>query len=125
MLTVSAPPSIIGQRPGESTCRNVERSRAEDLHAVHVGIASGGVRFPAAGGAGGRGRRPAWIQPPEDVIPGIVPVELILALTPQRAIGLTGIRDCSTGFTCTLHLRLRDIIPGGLGHLAWVGRGTG
>ena len=50
--------------------------------------------------------------PPADVVPGIVPVELILARTPQRAIGLTGIRANPVGFGCTLHLRLREIIPG-------------
>jgi hypothetical protein len=57
-------------------------------------------------------RRPAWIEPPADVVPGVVPVELVLARTPQRAIGLTGIRAYPTGFACTLHLRLRQIIPG-------------
>jgi hypothetical protein len=57
-------------------------------------------------------RRPAWVQPPTDVVPGIVPVELILARTPQRAIGLSGIRAYPTGFGCTLHLRLREVIPG-------------
>jgi hypothetical protein len=57
-------------------------------------------------------RRPAWIQPPPDVVPGVVPVELILARTPQRAIGLTGIRAYPNGFGCTLHLRLREVIPG-------------
>jgi hypothetical protein len=57
-------------------------------------------------------RRQAWVEPPVDVVPGIVPVELILARTPQRAIGLTGIRAYPTGFGCTLHLRLRKDIPG-------------
>ena len=57
-------------------------------------------------------RRPAWVEPPADVVPGIVPVELILARTPQRAIGLSGIRAYPTGFGCTLHLRLREDIPG-------------
>jgi hypothetical protein len=56
-------------------------------------------------------RRPAWVEPPADMVPGIVPVELILARTPQRAIGLTGIRAYPTGFSCTLHLRLREDIP--------------
>jgi hypothetical protein len=37
-------------------------------------------------------RRPAWIQWPEDLVPRIVPVELLLTRTPQRASGLTGIR---------------------------------
>jgi hypothetical protein len=58
-------------------------------------------------------RRPAWVEPPADVVPGIVPVELILARTPSGAIGLTGgIRAYPTGFGCTLHLRLREVIPG-------------
>ena len=57
-------------------------------------------------------RRPAWVEPPVDVVPGIVPVELILARTPQRAIGLSGIRAYPTGFGWTLHLRLREDIPG-------------
>jgi hypothetical protein len=57
-------------------------------------------------------RPPAWVEPPADEVPGIVPVELILARTPQRAIGLTGIRAYPTGFGCTLHLRLREVIPG-------------
>jgi hypothetical protein len=57
-------------------------------------------------------RRPPWVEPPVDVVPGIVPVELILARTPQRAIGLTGLRAYPTGFGCTLHLRLREDIPG-------------
>ena len=35
-----------------------------------------------------------------------------MARTPQRAIGLTGIRAYPTGFGCTLHLRLREVIPG-------------
>jgi hypothetical protein len=57
-------------------------------------------------------RRPAWVEPPADMVPGIAPVELILARTPQRAIGLSGIRAYPTGFGCTLHLRLREDIPG-------------
>lgn len=32
-------------------------------------------------------RRPAWVEPPTDVVPGIVPVELILARTPERRSG--------------------------------------
>jgi hypothetical protein len=57
-------------------------------------------------------RRPAWIQPPADMVAAVVPVELVLARTPQRAIGLTGIRAYPNGFACTLHLRLREVIPG-------------
>ena len=57
-------------------------------------------------------RRPAWVEPPPDMVPGVVPVELILARTPQRAIGLSGIRAYPTGFACTLHMRLREVVPG-------------
>lgn len=57
-------------------------------------------------------RRPAWVEPPVDVVPGVVPVELVLARTSQRAIGLSGVRAYPTGFGCTLHLRLREDIPG-------------
>jgi hypothetical protein len=32
-------------------------------------------------------RRPAWIEPPLDVVPGIVPVELVLARTPGGQSG--------------------------------------
>jgi hypothetical protein len=56
--------------------------------------------------------RTAWVEPPADVVPGIAPVELILARTPERAIGLTAIRAYPVGFGCTLHLRLREVIPG-------------
>jgi hypothetical protein len=57
-------------------------------------------------------RRAAWIQPPEDVVPAVAPVERLLARTPQRAIGLTGIRAYPNGFGFTLHIRLRELIPG-------------
>jgi hypothetical protein len=80
-------------------------------------LGSAGVCVRAARAAGGARagveyRRPAWVEPPADLVPGIAPVELILARTPQRAIGLTGIRAYPTGFVCTLHLRLRQDIPG-------------
>jgi hypothetical protein len=57
-------------------------------------------------------RWPAWIQPPRDVVPAIVPAERVLAHTPQRAVGLTGIRAYPNGFGFTLHLRLRELVPG-------------
>ena len=57
-------------------------------------------------------RIPAWTRPPRDVVPAIVPVERLLARTPQRAVGLTGIRAYPNGFGFTLHLRLRELIPG-------------
>jgi hypothetical protein len=66
-------------------------------------------------------RLPAWIEPPADVVPGIVPVELILARTSQRAVGLTGVRAYPNGFGFTLHLRLRALIPGEQAEFGLVG----
>jgi hypothetical protein len=62
-------------------------------------------------------RRPAWVELPADIIPGIVPVEVILARTLQRAIGLTGIRAYPTGFGCTPAPALAGGHPGGAEHL--------
>jgi hypothetical protein len=61
-------------------------------------------------------RRPAWVEPPADLVPGIAPVELILARTPQRAIGLTGIRAYPTGFDLDLAVRRRPGHPRHPGH---------
>jgi hypothetical protein len=52
------------------------------LQAGEVGIASGCVRFLLLE----VDHRPAGIQDPEDIVPGIVPVELILTCTLQRAM---------------------------------------
>jgi len=46
------------------------------------------------------------------VVPGVVPVELLMARTAERAIGLTGIRAYPNGFAFTLSVRLRQAIPG-------------
>jgi hypothetical protein len=56
--------------------------------------------------------RPAWWRPPDGVVPGVVPVELVLARTPERALGLTGIRAYPNGFGFSLHLRFRHAILG-------------
>src|SRR6266536_865447 len=57
-------------------------------------------------------RRRAWWGPPAGVVPGVVPVELLMARTAERAIGLTGIRAYPNGFAFTLSVRLRQAIPG-------------
>jgi hypothetical protein len=58
------------------------------------------------------GPPPAWWRPPADVVPGVTPVELLLARTEQRAIGLTGIRAYPNGFAFTLSVRLRQVVAG-------------
>jgi hypothetical protein len=69
-------------------------------------------------------RLPPWFGPRDDVVPGVVPVELLLARTEQRAIGLTGIRAYPQGFGCTLHVRLREVIPGEQTHFGLFGDGV-
>jgi len=52
-------------------------------------------------------QRPAWLAPPANVLPGVVPVELLLARTEQTAVAVTGIRAYPTGFAFTISIRLR------------------
>jgi hypothetical protein len=47
-----------------------------------------------------------------DVVAGVVSVELLLARTEQRSIGLTGIRAYPNGFAFTLGVQLRQVISG-------------
>jgi hypothetical protein len=56
-------------------------------------------------------RRPAWIQPPPDVVPGVVPVELLLAHTDTDAVLVTGLRAYPTGVDFVLTARLRPGQP--------------
>jgi hypothetical protein len=46
------------------------------------------------------------------VVPAVLSVELVLARTSQRVIGLTGIRVYPNGFGFPLHIRIRELIPG-------------
>jgi hypothetical protein len=56
-------------------------------------------------------RQPAWLGPPANVLPGVVPVELLIARTDETAVAVTGIRAYPTGFGFTLSLRLRRLSP--------------
>lgn len=59
---------------------------------VALSVPPCGVRFPAAG-APGSGVPQAGLDPaPGAVVPKLVPVELVLARTPELAVRLTGIR---------------------------------
>jgi hypothetical protein len=50
-------------------------------------------------------RIPAWLRPPETMIGGIVPVELLLARTDTDAVLVTGLRAYPTGLEFTLTAR--------------------
>jgi hypothetical protein len=56
-------------------------------------------------------RQPAWLGPPANVLPGVVPVELLVARTDEAAVAVTGIRAYPTGFGFTLSVRLRRLPP--------------
>lgn len=54
---------------------------------------------------------PAWAGPPSNVLPGVVPVEVIIARTDQTVVAVSGMRAYPTGLGFTLSLRLRHISP--------------
>jgi hypothetical protein len=57
-------------------------------------------------------RQPVWLGPPANVLPGVVPVELLIARTDETAVAVTGgIRAYPAGFGFTLSLHLRASPP--------------
>jgi len=54
-------------------------------------------------------RQPVWLGPPANVLPGVVPVELLIACTDETAVAVIGIRAYPTGFGFTLSVRLRRL----------------
>lgn len=54
--------------------------------------------------------QPAWMNPPEDVLPGVVPVELILGRSENTVVMLTGIRAFPTGLQMNLAVRVRGAV---------------
>jgi hypothetical protein len=50
-------------------------------------------------------RIPAWLRPPEATVPGIVPVELLLARTDTDAVLVTNLRAYPTGLDFVLTVR--------------------
>jgi hypothetical protein len=51
--------------------------------------------------------QPVWLNPPDDMLPGIVPVELILGRSDQAVVMLAGMRAFTTGVAMTLLVRTR------------------
>jgi hypothetical protein len=52
---------------------------------------------------------PAWLGPPHNVLPGIAPVELLIARTEDTVVAIAGIQTYPEGFGFTLSLRLRTV----------------
>ena len=57
-------------------------------------------------------RIPAWLRPPETMVPGIVPVELVVARTDTQAVLVTDLRAYPTGLEFNLTGRPRPDRPG-------------
>ena len=51
--------------------------------------------------------QPVWMGPPEDVLPGVVPVELVLGRSTSTVVMLTGMRAFPTGLQMNLAVRVR------------------
>lgn len=51
--------------------------------------------------------QPVWMSPPDDVLPGVVPVELVLGRSASTVVFLTGIRAFPTGLQMNLAVRVR------------------
>jgi hypothetical protein len=54
---------------------------------------------------------PPWLGPPLNALPGIAPVELVIARTDETVAALAGIYAYPAGFGFTLCLRLRTVSP--------------
>jgi hypothetical protein len=61
-----------------------------------------------------RSQTPAWMRP-DEVLPGAVPGEMLIARTHQAAVALGSVRAYPNGFEFTLHVRTREPAEFGLG----------
>ncbi len=52
-----------------------------------------------------------WLNPPEDMLPGVVPVELVIGRSEQAVVMLTGIRAFPTGLAMNVAVRAIAIGP--------------
>lgn len=58
-------------------------------------------------------QQPVWLCAPADMVPGVVPVELVLGRSENAVVLLTGIRAFPTGLDMTLSVRLRGTVRRG------------
>ncbi|WP_432544468.1 hypothetical protein [Kineococcus sp. SYSU DK002] len=59
------------------------------------------------------GYQPAWHGAPDDVLPGVVPVELVLGRSDSTVVLLTGVRAFPEGLAMSLGVRVRGPLPPG------------
>lgn len=51
--------------------------------------------------------QPVWLNPPQDLVPGVVPVELVIGRSDHAVVMLTGMRAFPSGLSMTLSARTR------------------
>jgi len=62
------------------------------------------------GGEDAEPRQPVWLNPPDDMLAGVVPVELVLGRSESTAVLLTGVRAFPVGLGMKLGVRVRGRI---------------
>jgi hypothetical protein len=66
-----------------------------------------------------RHARPDWFGPPENIAPGVLPLELVLANTGDVAVYLDVVLGYPTGFLLTLEVRARQDSDEDLDPIGW------
>lgn len=56
--------------------------------------------------------QPVWLNPPEDMVAGVVPVELVIGRSERAVVMLTGMRAFPSGLSMTLSARTRVRVRG-------------
>lgn len=65
---------------------------------------------PADGDESQEPPQPVWMNAPEDVLPGVVPLELVLGRSDSTVVMLTGVRAFPTGLQMNLAVRVRGSV---------------
>jgi hypothetical protein len=67
--------------------------------------------FPEPADAVDEDRQPAWAAAPDDVVPGIVPIDLVLGRSDNAVVVLTEIRAFPAGLEISVAVRVRHADP--------------
>ena len=67
--------------------------------------------FPEPADAVHQDRQPAWAAAPDDVVPGIVPIDLVLGRSDDAVVVLTEVRAFPAGLEISVAVRVRHADP--------------
>ena len=56
--------------------------------------------------------QPVWMNPPEDVLPGVVPIEIVVGRSEEAVVMLAAMRAFPQGVAMSLHVRTRARLRG-------------